>query len=104
MVTKQKLDAALRREIIARSFEDAAFREQLLKDPKNAIEKAFNIQLPADVKFRVLEDTETTMHLVLPVHSEEIVDEEATSIAGGTGRIVQQPGSLRPKTPPKPGF
>lgn len=66
MVTKQRWDAEMHQQVLARCLEDESFRERLLKDPKRIIEQEFNIKLPEEFRIKVLEDTETTIHFVIP--------------------------------------
>jgi len=74
--------------IIAKASKDEAFREQLLNDPKAALERALGITFPQEVTIHVHEDTPTTLHLVLLVNSQEgkprdLSDAELERVAGG---------------------
>ncbi len=76
--------------IIQRSLEDDAFRQRLLEDPKAAIEQELGTRLPAGVEIRAVEETQDTVHLVLPVRPTdvepgELSDRELESVAGGEG-------------------
>jgi hypothetical protein len=53
--------------LIAKASKNSEFRQELLKDPKSAVERELGITLEEDVTVRVLEDTATTQHLVLPL-------------------------------------
>src|SRR5438105_1038981 len=57
--------------LIARTWKDQAFRQELLRDPKAALGRelaqlAPGAALPEDVEIHVLEETPTTRYLVLP--------------------------------------
>jgi len=74
--------------IIAKASKDEAFREQLLNNPKAVLEGALDITFTQEVTIQVHEDTRTTLHLVLPVNSQEgmlrdLSDAELERVAGG---------------------
>jgi hypothetical protein len=52
--------------VVSRAWTDPAFRGRLTSDPKAAL-KEEGIQLPDDVQVKVLQNTPTLQHLVLPV-------------------------------------
>ncbi len=53
-------------DIVKKAEEDAEFKKKLLKDPKAAIEEASGKKLPKELKVHVHEQTEDSVHLVLP--------------------------------------
>jgi hypothetical protein len=67
--------AEMERRIVQRSIEDDAFRQQLLADPKAAVEQELGSRLPEEVRVVAVEETSDTIYLVLP----------STSMAGGEG-------------------
>ena len=75
--------------VIKLAVADAAFKAQLLSDPKPAIAEAIDMTLPMSLEIRVYEDTPTVKHLVLPVSpdSEELSDFELEAVAGGLGKF-----------------
>lgn len=52
--------------IIEKSWAEPDFKEELQKDPKAAVKKAFNVDIPDHVNIKVVEETEDTYYLVLP--------------------------------------
>lgn len=76
-------------EIIQKAAIDAAFRQQLISDPRDAIERALGAALPANVTFTVLEETPTEYYLVLPpagvIPGAELSDAELGAVAGARG-------------------
>jgi hypothetical protein len=81
--------AAMEQRIVQRSLEDDAFRQQLLADPRAAVEQELGAQLPSGVRVQVVEETADTIYLVIPPSSEagedegELSDSELESVAGG---------------------
>jgi hypothetical protein len=51
--------------LIARAWSDAAFKAQLMSDPRSAFGE-YNIQIPEGQKVKVVEDTGDTTHFILP--------------------------------------
>ena len=57
--------------LIARALKDEGFRQQLIANPKAALEAELarlhlDIKLPGTLEVKVLEETPTTLYLVLP--------------------------------------
>ena len=52
--------------LVAKTEEDTDFRSQLITDPKSALKKAFDVEVPDDFNVVVHEDDHRTAHLVLP--------------------------------------
>jgi hypothetical protein len=52
--------------VVAQAWKDPDFKQELLNNPKNTLEKALGVKLPRGVTFRIIEDTATTVTLVLP--------------------------------------
>ena len=81
--------AEMERRIIQRRIEDESFRQQLLEDPKAAVEQELGMQLPEGVRVETVEETADTIYLVLPSTSMagreggELSDQELGSVAGG---------------------
>jgi len=76
---------SIQEQIIARAMKEEAFRQELLSNPKAAIEGALGISIPQGVTIAVHQDTPTTLHLVLPakVQTGELSDAELEQVAGG---------------------
>lgn len=88
-------------DIIVKAWRDEKFRQNLLKDPKKAIEKEFNIQVPEDMTISVHEESENSLHLIvpsLPPHftTEDLSDDELKEVIGGvmaTGHLAAFPST-----------
>ena len=72
----------MRRQLAEKAADDLAFREQLVSDPKGAIQQVFGIQVPDDVEIRVHENDMHTLHLVLPP-GPNLDEEQLEKVAGG---------------------
>ena len=69
-------------------MKDEAFRQHLLRDPKQTVERELGLTLPEGVTVQIYEEAPTTLHLVLPMKPltaqlQELSDEELKEIAGG---------------------
>jgi hypothetical protein len=79
--------------LIARAWRDEAFKQELLRDPKAALERelaqlAPGATLPEHVQIRVLEETPTTRYLIMPAKplvesNVGLSDADLESVAGG---------------------
>jgi hypothetical protein len=85
----------MKRRLIERSLEDESFRQRLLEDPKGAIEQELGTSVPEKVQIRAVEETPSTIYLVLPPATTpvgrggEIPDRELEAVAGGDPWDVQ---------------
>lgn len=52
--------------LITRALKDERFRQELLANPKAAVEQELGTKLPDNMEYKVLEETETTLYIVLP--------------------------------------
>jgi hypothetical protein len=59
-------DEDIREQIISKALEDSDFKQALIKDPKKALEDAFNIHVPGGIEIRVVEETQNLFYLVIP--------------------------------------
>ena len=78
--------AAAHGKIIARAWRDPAFKAKLLADPHATLKEA-GIAVPEGVTVKVVENTDTHHHLVLPPKpTGELSDEALDKVAGGAVR------------------
>lgn len=76
--------AAAEAKIAAKAMEDEAFRAKLLSDPKSAIAESTGLEFPAEVNIVVHEETDDTLHLVIPpAIPDELTDDQLEAVAGG---------------------
>jgi hypothetical protein len=62
--------------LITRALKDEGFRQELLANPKEVVEKELGTKLPEDLEINVLEETEDTLYMVLPCNPYEGMSEE----------------------------
>jgi hypothetical protein len=81
--TRRDLEAR----IIARAWEDGRYAEELRTNPKAVLERELGRALPDGVEVTVLEETPTSLYLVVPPKprraGDEMTDEELDRAAGG---------------------
>jgi hypothetical protein len=71
------------RRIVAKAWMDEGFKQRLLADPA-AVLKEEGVETPPGIEVRVVANTETVFHFVLPVRpSRELSDEKLDSVSGG---------------------
>lgn len=69
-------------QIIEKSALDAEFRQQLLTDPKVAINQELGVTIPDSMEIRVHESDMQTVHLALPPDP-HITEEQLEAISAG---------------------
>ena len=85
--------------VIAKAWSDPAFKARLLSNPQAALVEA-GVEVPAGVTVKVVEDTETTRHLILPPPPEGELSEEALEkVAGGLTIGPGEGGDVLPGDP-----
>ncbi len=89
--TRHELEA----KIIAKAWQDEAFKQELINNPKAAIIREMGlVEMPDNLDFRVLEENANTFYLVLPMKPEiteiggELSSEELEAVAGGTWTVT----------------
>jgi hypothetical protein len=75
-------------QLIKRAWTDPAFAQQLQEDPRRAIEDALGVQLPESIAIQVLQETPTTLYLVVPPAPDtlpvgELTDADLAAVAAG---------------------
>ena len=70
--------------LITKASGDPAFRSQLLSDTPAALATA-GLKAPPGVTLKVIEDSHTLVHLVLPPASGALSDSDLGTVAGGAG-------------------
>jgi hypothetical protein len=86
--TRQELEAML----VAKAWEDEAFKEKFLSNPKEVLEQEVGHKLPENVKVTVIEETVDNFYIVLPkkpneseMDNVELDEEMLDQVAGGYG-------------------
>lgn len=74
-----------RAELVSKALKDPSFRAELKKDPAAAIEKAVGVKLPDGVTVKVVEDSASVVHLVLPPAAQPLSEGNLGKVSGGAG-------------------
>jgi hypothetical protein len=71
-------------QIVTRALTDAAFKQRLLADPARVFTEQ-GIEVPSGVEIRVLENTDSVVHLTLPASAAagELSETELAAVTGG---------------------
>lgn len=71
--------------IVKKAISDAAFKKALMADPKATLEKELGIALPKGLKVEIVEETASTLYMVLPdvIKTDTLSDKELEAVAGG---------------------
>lgn len=73
--------------ILEKAMKDAAFRSQLIENPREAIQSLTKIMLPDSLKIHVLEEDAGQFYLVLPAATatsdRELSEAELLAVQGG---------------------
>lgn len=71
-------------DLVASKAADPAYRQALKADPQGVIAGDLRTEIPATMKFRVLEETADTLYVVLPARpASEFGDSQLDQVAGG---------------------
>jgi Nitrile hydratase, alpha chain len=79
--------------IVARTWQDDAFKQRLLADPA-AVLQEHGVRVPPGSKVKVIEDTAQVHHLTLPRKPDaaaELSEEELAQVVGGGVSVYQDP-------------
>ncbi|MYJ76311.1 MAG: hypothetical protein F4089_15000 [Gammaproteobacteria bacterium] len=85
-----------------RAGKDSDFRERLLADPRETIEREFGIALPENQELHVHEETYTATHVVLAPRSKQSESEREEAKAGATSLEFLKKTMYDPAPPIRP--
>lgn len=72
-------------QLITRTLKDEVFKQDLLANPKTVVEKELGAKLPDNMEYNVLEETETSLYIVLPSNPYEgMAEPELQALLGLT--------------------
>ena len=91
--------------VIAQAWSDEDYKRQLVDDPAGALTDA-GAEVPDGVQLRVVEDTDTVKHLVLPAApgEGEIDEDDLERVSGGTCTACCTITLHRPARDPAGGY
>ena len=88
--------------LVKRAGKDRHFRERLLRNPKDTIEREFGVTLPEDHGFHLHEETHAETHVVLPPRSKLSDAEREEARAGATSLKFLKKTMYDPAPPIRP--
>ena len=94
---RSPIDAA--HSLLSKAGKDDAFRERLLANPKETLQKEFVVALPEDHAIHVHEETDTATHLVLPPRS-KLTEAEREEARAGAASLEFLRKTLHDPAPP----
>lgn len=62
---------SLKVQIIKKAWAEPAFKESLLADPKQAIQTAFGVEIPAGIDLKVVVESASLYYLTIPPNPED---------------------------------
>jgi hypothetical protein len=74
-------------DLLLRAYQDEAFKQQLLTDPKAAVREASGVDVPSGLELKVLAETAERRYLAMPPSEEEdseLSDEDLRMAVGGS--------------------
>ena len=78
--------------LLSRAGEDPDFKARLLTEPEATLKEEYGFAVPDGMKLKVIEDSRTTSHLVLPPNPQLSLD-EMRAVSGGIGAVDTSTGS-----------
>ena len=78
--------AEILEQMLSRAGEDPDFRARLLSEPEATLKQEYGFAVPDGMRLKVIEDSRTTSHLVLPPNPQLSLDEMRT-VSGGIGTV-----------------
>ena len=98
MADEEQGRAAIYGKIIAKAWRDPAFKAKLIADPQATLKQA-GVPVPAGVTVKVVENTDTHFHLVLPPKPAGALSDEALDKAAGADNCGSATYSAAQKHP-----
>ncbi|WP_127495741.1 NHLP leader peptide family RiPP precursor [Paenibacillus glycanilyticus] len=71
---------AIRNQIIQKVWEDEAFKQQFIANPKLAVKEAFGIELPTTAQIKVVEESSDEYFFVIPPKPSEMKKQDVKEI------------------------
>ncbi len=79
-------------QLLSRAGEDPDFRTRLLADPEGTLKDEYGFKVPEGMELKVIEDSRSTSHLVLPPNP-QLSTAEMRAISGGVGNVDNNEGT-----------
>ncbi|MGE3806984.1 MAG: NHLP leader peptide family RiPP precursor [Gemmataceae bacterium] len=80
-------------ELIKKAWKDKSFRQELLANPRSAIEQLTSYKIPDDVEILIHEQKPKLLHLVVPERPENVEEMSDDDISQKAGAYLEALGS-----------
>ncbi|OUS68649.1 hypothetical protein B1748_33255 [Paenibacillus sp. MY03] len=74
-------DQVLKELIIAKAWEDAEFKQQLIADPKGTIARIFGIDIPDGIDIETVTESSKKVYLVIPPTPYDVKQDDVIAAA-----------------------
>jgi hypothetical protein len=92
MANTERDGSAAYGKVVARAWRDPSFKARLIADPQSTLKQA-GVSIPTGVTVKVVENTATHLHFVLPPKpTGKLSDEALDAAAGGAGQMPGKTG------------
>jgi hypothetical protein len=94
-MTESKSRQEFEADLVAKSWKDEAFKQELISNPKATISREFGTPIPDNIEVRVVEENPNTLYIVLPMKPAdlegdgELSDDALEAVAGGGGGYIK---------------
>ena len=86
-MTEGSTRSDLERRVIERASRDPQFRKDFAANPRETVEREFGVTIPENIEITVVEETPSTVYVVLPPapaqSGGELTDQSLEEVAGG---------------------
>ena len=69
-------------QVVAKAWQDDSFKQRLLSDPATVLAES-GLTVPDGIEIKVLENTDTTRHFIMPTPNRELSADQLDHVAGG---------------------
>lgn len=99
-MTADSTRGELEQQVVERAARDSQFRKDFMTNPRETAEREFGVAIPEGIDITVLEETPSSVYVVLPPAQaqagREVSDADLEAVAGGWGGLSGQACSEAP--------
>ena len=84
---KQNEQAKIMGKIISQCWIDEAFKQRFIAEPATVMKES-GLEVPVELEFKVVENTDKVNYILLPSKPDELSDEQLDTVSGGLCYLV----------------